>query len=301
MKNSFRHIRGFLEVAKVSSFTRAAHNLHVSQPALTVQVRQLEEDLGIRLLDRDRRQVTLTQAGHDAIKTLQRILDEFDGLVQETRGMADLQRGRLTLAVLPSIAAAWLPPLIGEFRTRYPGISIRVTDVPADRIHVLVRDLQVDLGLGSWNSRDRAIRFQPLREDDMHVFFPSGHPLERSRRPSLSKLVEYPHILTTPESSVRHAVDRALEEEGLDIEVACEVAYVSTAISMVKAGLGVAILPLSSLQAAPCEGLLHRPVGHARLKRRLGLITARRNTLSPGAEAFIAMLLASHIGNTGVQ
>lgn len=295
MKQGFRQIRAFLQAAESGSFTQAASALHVSQPALTVQIRQLEEELGVRLFDRDRRRVTLTPEGRNMLAPLQRILDEFQSAVAQAHDLAGLRRGRLTVAALPSIAAAWLPDLIRDFRAVHPGIEIRVADVPAARLQTLVRDEEADLGLGPWISRDRALRFEALLEDRMHVFFPAGHALAVSRQPTLKGLARYPHIVTSPGTSVREALHRALEDGGLDIEVACEVAYLSTAIGMVRAGLGIAILPLSTLSAASCQGLEHRPVANAHLRRRLGLITAKRKTPSPAARAFIAALLAARI------
>jgi DNA-binding transcriptional LysR family regulator len=293
MKQGFRHIRAFLQAAQSGSFTQAATTLHVSQPALTVQIRQLEEELGVKLFDRDRRRVTLTPAGRNMIVPLQRILDEFQGAVEQAHDLAGLQRGRLTIAALPSIAAAWLPGLIRSFHALHPGIEIRIADVPATRLQALVRDEEADLGLGPWVSRDRALQFQALLEDRMHVFFPAGHPLEVTRRPTLEKLARYPHVLTGQGTSVREVLHRALEAAGLDVEVVCEVAYLSTAIGMVRAGLGVAILPLSTVSAAPCADLEHRPVASTDLNRQLGLITAKRKAPSPAAAAFITALIAA--------
>ncbi len=294
MKQGFRHIRAFLQVAQYGSFTQAAHALHISQPALTVQIRQLEEELGVMLLNRDRRAVTLTQAGRDMLKPLQRILDEFDGAIEQANDLVGLRRGRLTIAALPSIAAASLPGIIGRFRRAYPGIDIRVADVPADRMLSLVREEAADLGLGPWARHDRAIRFRELFTDQMHVFFPEGHPLTQTKQPSLKKLSAYPHVLTAQGTSVRQSIQRALEAANLSIEIACEAAYLSTAISMVKAGLGVSILPMSTLHAAPCDGVLHRPVADPHLRRRLGILTLQRVTDSPAAAAFISMALREY-------
>ncbi|CAM5221198.1 DNA-binding transcriptional LysR family regulator OS=Castellaniella defragrans OX=75697 GN=HNR28_000108 PE=3 SV=1 [Castellaniella defragrans] len=292
MKRGFRQIRAFLEIARQSSFTRSAQALHVSQPALTVQLRQLEDELGVRLFDRDRRGVSLTAAGRSMLGPLQRILDEFDGVVEHGRDLAGLKRGRLTIAALPSIAAAWLPGVIRDFQREYPGIDIRVADVPSDQIQSLVRDEAADLGLGPWVSRDRAVQFRELLVDHMGVFFPPGHALSAARRPTLRMASRYPQILTTPGTSVRQMLHHALEKSGLDVEVACEVAYLSSAISMVRAGLGVSILPLSTLHAAACEGLEYRRIWGSHLSRRLGLITLRRASPSPAAQAFVELLLA---------
>ena len=297
MKQGFRHIRAFLQAAKLKSFTLAAQSLHVSQPALTVQIRQLESELGVKLFDRDRRQVTLTAEGQSMLEPLQRILDEFQGAVEQAQDLAGLRRGRLTVATLPSIAASWLPPMIREFRQAHPEIRIQVADVPATHIQRLVKDEGADLGIGPWHNRDKALLFQEILQDQLYVFFPAGHPLSKTKRPTLENLTLYPHVLMSPGTSVREALNRALEDSGLDIDVACEVAYLSTAIGMVRAGLGVAILPLSTLDAARCDGLEHRLVADGHLRRRLGLITLRRRTPSAAAQAFITELMSRDYDN----
>src|SRR5690625_5230538 len=102
MQRGFRHIRAFLQVAKDGSFTRAAETLHISQPALTVQIKQLEEALGIQLLNRDRRSVTLTHAGNSMLGPLRSIVDQFDDAVEHAHDLVGLRRGSLTIATLPS-------------------------------------------------------------------------------------------------------------------------------------------------------------------------------------------------------
>ncbi|CAM5221667.1 HTH-type transcriptional regulator HdfR [Castellaniella defragrans] len=264
MKRGFRQIRAFLEIARQSSFTRSAQALHVSQPALTVQLRQLKDKLGVRLFDRDRRGVSSTAAGRSMLGPLQRILDKFDGVVEHGRDLAGLKRGRLTIAALPSIAAAWLPGVIRDFREReYPGIDIRVADVPSDQIQSLVRDEAADLGLGPWVSRDRAVQFRELLVDHMGVFFPPGHALSAARRPTLRMASRYPQILTTPGTSVRQMLHHALEKE----RPGCR--------SGVRGGLSV----LGHQHGACGPGRVHPAALHVACRRLRGA----RNTVASGA------------------
>ena len=293
MKHGFRHIRAFLHVAQEGSFTRAAEALHISQPALTVQIKQLEEELGVRLLNRDRRSATLTHAGRSMLPTLRRILDQFDDAIEQAHDLVGLRRGMLTIATLPSIAAASLPEIIGKFRKTYPNIDIRLSDVAADEVINMVRSGDADLGIGPLVSRDRAIEFQHLFSDMMHVFFPAKHPLALGTEPTLEKLTKFPHILMAQQTSVRKSVQHALEAQNLTIDVACEAAYLSTAISMVKAGLGISILPLSVKYAASCDGVHHRPIKGNDLHRNLGFLTLRQAARSPAATAFIKIATSS--------
>jgi len=289
MQRSFRHIRAFLQVVKEGSFTRAAEALHISQPALTVQIKQLEETLGIQLLNRDRRSVTLTHAGHSMLTPLRHILDQFDDAVEHAHDLVGLRRGSLTIATLPSVAAASLPDIIYQFRKTYPNIEIHLSDAAAEEILAMVRNGSADLGIGPLASRDRAIEFQHLLTDRMEVFFPAGHALANGPDPTLAELTEFPHILTAPQTSVRRTIQHALEAQNLTIDVACEAAYLSTAVSMIRAGLGISILPLSVLHAASSEGIYHRPIKDNDLYRRIGFLTLRRSSCSPAAFEFIQM------------
>ncbi|KAF1019323.1 MAG: HTH-type transcriptional regulator CynR [Paracidovorax wautersii] len=126
MRQGLRHIRAFLAVAQLGSFTRAAQALHVSQPALTVQIRQLEDELKVRLFDRDHHRVALTPAGQSLRAPLERVLADFDDAIAMGRDLAGLARGTLTIAALPSIAADWLPELVRQFRAAHPGVDIRI-------------------------------------------------------------------------------------------------------------------------------------------------------------------------------
>src|SRR5262245_45143532 len=128
MIDGFRQVRAFLAVARLRSFVRAAAELHVSQPALTVQVQQLERELGVKLLERNNRNVALTQAGEDMLLPLERLLIDAESIMGRGRDLATLRRGVLTVAAVPTVASALLPPVLREFCAAYPGITVRVRD-----------------------------------------------------------------------------------------------------------------------------------------------------------------------------
>src|SRR5439155_23774703 len=124
MMQCLRHIRGFLAVARLGNFTRASAALHVSQPALTVQIRQLEGALGVSLFDRDRRRVSLAQVGRSLLGSLERVLVDLETVMSTSRDIAAGRRGVVTVAALPSVAAALLPKTIKKFAERHPGVIV---------------------------------------------------------------------------------------------------------------------------------------------------------------------------------
>jgi LysR family transcriptional regulator, carnitine catabolism transcriptional activator len=289
---NFRQLKAFLAIAKLGSFRRAAEALHVSQPALTVQIRELELALAVRLLDRNTRGVALTQAGRQLLPTLERLLGELDAVLHDTRALSERRRGLVTIAALPSISATVLPEAIARFRQTYPGITVKLKDCVAARVVELVKAGDVDFGISSLPRTDPDIRVTPLMNDRLGAVFPAGHPLERRRSVQLKDLQSYPLILMESGSSVRSMVDRALEEVEPPIVPAYEAAYISTALGMVKAGLGITILPSSSIEFEGARGLRSRPIAHAALTRAIGILERSGRTSSPATEAFIESLQA---------
>src|SRR5882672_9078663 len=165
MTAELRHIEAFLAVARCGNFTRAAAELHVSQPALTVQIRQLEAALGVRLFDRNNRTVGLTQPGRELVAPLERVLLDVRSIVEGANDVAAHRRGAVTVASLPSIAAELLPRAIADLSHRHQGIAVRVRDVVAARVLELVKSGEVDFGLGSCERFDRDVSEQPLLAD----------------------------------------------------------------------------------------------------------------------------------------
>jgi len=282
-----RHIAGFLAVARLASFTRAAAALGVSQPALTVQIRQLEDAFGVRLFDRNNRRVALTPAGRELRPALERVLLDFEAAAGYARDLAGQRRGTVTVAALPSIAAGLLPRAIRLLADRHHGITVRVRDVVAGRIIELVKSGEADFGIGSLVRPDPELAVEPMFADRLCAFAPADHRIARRRRVTLRELSAWPLILTSRDSSVRQLVERALEQLRLAPTVAHEATYMTTAIAMVKAGLGVAILPEEALRAQAPGGvrgiLIERPV----IRREICAIRMAGRSHSPAARTLL--------------
>ena len=138
MNFTLRELEAFLGVARFGNFTRAARSLHMSQPALTVRIRHLEDALGVRLLDRTTRSVALTQVGREFLPVVERVLGEIDAVAVNARELAGKRRGLVTVAALPSIASTLLPATVAAFKTSHPGITVRLRDAVAQRVVSLV-------------------------------------------------------------------------------------------------------------------------------------------------------------------
>jgi LysR family transcriptional regulator, carnitine catabolism transcriptional activator len=289
---NLRQLQTFVTIARVGSFTRAARLLHLSQPALTKQVRQLEETLGVRLFDRNTRTVELTRIGKELAPVVTQLLREIEAVVVNTKELAAQSRGVIRVASLPSISSTILPTAVARFKGLYPGISVALKDVIAQRLVAMVKAEEVDFGIGSLNVADPDVRFSFLLTDRMIAVFPPGSALERKKSIGLRDLVGLPLVVMESGSSVRKLVDQAFESIGEFVRPAFEATYMSTAAGMVKAGLGVTILPSSAFEMGELTGLRSRPIKTPALTREIGVIEKKGRSLSPAAESFLKTLSA---------
>ncbi len=289
---NLRHLEAFVSVAAAGNFTRAAELLHISQPALTVQIRQLEEVMGVRLLDRNTRTVRLTKIGQQLAPVVQRILRELETVVAHAHDMAAGVRGTVSIAALPSACSMILPKIIAGYRAGHPGIAISLKDAVAQKVIAMVRNDEVDFGVGSFAEPDPSIQVLPLFTDRMRVVFPLDSPLARKRKIGLKDLVNYPLILMDSQSSVRMLVDRAFSSIGHIPAPAYEATYMSSAVGMAKAGLGVTFLPSSTLEVSELSGLASRVVDYPGLTRNIVAIRKAGRQLAPAAANFLNVLVA---------
>lgn len=287
MNFDVRQLRAIIAVAEHGSFTRAAMALNLSQPALTVQVRALEEALGLRLFDRNTRNVALTRVGRELLPELRRILRELDTLLDETRQLARMAGGMVRIAVLPSFASSLLPDVISGFRALHPEIGFTLRDVIASGVAELTLAEEVDLGITGGPIDDAELELLLSSVDRMHAVFPAGHALDDCTSPTLAAVTRHPLVLMSRATSVRAVVDEAIVAEGLAAEVAAEATYMSTAVGMVRAGMGVAILPETAMEIGALPMLRSALIDDPRLARSISVIKRRGRTLPPASAAFL--------------
>ncbi|SMH62736.1 LysR family transcriptional regulator [Azospirillum agricola] len=293
MDLSLRQIRAFLAVAQTHSFTRAADLLHVAQPTLTVQIRRLEEALDVKLFDRNTRTVNLTRVGRELLPVFQRMVHDLDAVVVDTHEIAAKRRGIVRVAALPTVAAGVLPDAIRSFRERHPGASFVLKDVIAGRVLALVRSEEVDLGVMGGEVKGQDIETLLEASDRLHVVFPKDHPVAGLPRVTIATLADLPLVLMDPATSVREIVDEAFLNAGLIAKPVCEATYMMTAVAMVRAGLGLTILPGSAREIGAEPGLRSRPIDSAGFSRSVRIIRKAGRTLPPLSEAFAEYLRAA--------
>lgn len=290
MNLSTRQLRAFAALAQERNFTRAAAACNLSQPAFSALIRQLEDTVGARLFDRTTRHVELTAEGHEFRTGANRVLEEMEATLAALRERVERRRGRVSIALLPSLAADWLPCVLADFRAAYPGIDTQVADVLSEPCIDLVRSGGADFALAAVRADTPELKADPFCSDDFHLVCRKGHPAARLRDPRPRDLVRWPFIHLSRTSSVRQYIDAATHPQPL--RSVLEVDQLATVAGMVRAGLGISIVPALTLYQFRAPDVVIRPIRWSGLTRRIYLVRRRDRGLSEAARALYEWVLA---------
>ena len=287
---STRQLQAFIALAEQRSFTRAATLCHLSQPAFSALIGQLEDTLGLRLFDRSTRHVAPTAEGQAFEVSARRVLAEFDAALAGVNDQLARRRGRVSIALLPSLAAGWLPQVLQTYRARHPGIEIEVADVLSEPCVERVRSGEADFALAAIRADTPELRAEPFCSDGFHLVCPEGHPLATQAEVKPRDVAAYPFVHMARTSSVRQFLDAAVHP--LQMQTLMEVDQLATAMGMVRAGLGISLMPALTLFHFAQPGLVTRPLAWPGLVRRIYLVRRRDRSLSLAAQSLYDLVVA---------
>lgn len=293
MNVTVRQLKAFLAVADLCHFRRAADRLALSQSAVSMLVSNLEAEVGQRLFDRHNRMVTLTAEGQEFLPQAQRIVEELEAAVAGMHEKASLRRGSVTVAASIVLAATYLPPVVAAFRSRWPAIEVRVRDMPEEEIRPALTGHAVDLAIGTISGDEPEIAATPLFTDRLVAICRSDHRFVGAPSLRWADLAGEPLIALAKENPLRNIVERTLATAAPEATAAFAVRFSTTAISMVAAGLGVAILPENTRQLAPQVHVLAVPLTDPVVSRDVSLLSHRHRALSTAAGAMAAAIRAA--------
>jgi LysR family carnitine catabolism transcriptional activator len=288
MNITLKQVDAFLAVAQTLNFSRAAKLVHLSQPALSANIRRLEEAVGARLFDRDTRTVALSPVGAEFLNIASGLLESVDNGLSRIRGFVSGKRGLIALAVAPSLAASFLPDIIVRFSATYPGIELKLYDVLSDPCIEMVRSGAVDLALTPKVESVHDLLQREVFIDDLVVLCAKGHPITRQKSVDWADIQSNKHIAKKGESSVRQFIDQEYLRQGQVFRPAFEVDNAGTMFGLILAGLGIGIFPKSILGSFNMKGLAYRPFHpSARAHRTICAITSRTRSQGPTLECFV--------------
>lgn len=296
MSITIKHLKTFVAVAQTRSFAEASARVCLSQPAVSISIRNLEEEVGGRLLTRSTRTLALTPEGEEFLPVALRLLSDWEEALGDLHNRFSLKRGKLAVAAMPSFASTELPGVLVPFRQRYPDINITIHDVIAEDVIEMVRNGRVEVGVTFEPGDSEDLDFQTLFTDRFVVAVPTSHPFASKRKIMLRALVNQPFITLQRPSSIRGLIDSTLDQEGITLSVQLETNQLATIGRMVAMGLGISIVPALCIGQMAEMGVVCKPLVTPDIVRRVGVVTRRRYPLSQSAAAFLANLEARFAG-----
>lgn len=290
MNLTTRQLRAFIALVDERNFTRAAAVSHLSQPAFSALIRQLEDVLHLRLFDRSTRHVELTAEGTEFEVAAKRILAEVQAAAIAAGDRVARRRGRVSIALLPSLAADWLPKVLNEFHAKHPAIELQVADVLSEPCIDAVRSGRADFALAATRADTPELRAELFCSDDFHLVCPKRHPLAKLAKIRPRDVAAWPFIHLSRTSSVRQYLDAATHPQALMSVL--EVDQLATVSGMVRAGLGISIVPALTLYQFRSPDLAVLPLRWPGLTRKIYLVRRRDRALSIAAQGLCDWMLA---------
>jgi len=289
MNLTTRQLQAFEALHQHLSFTRAAQQCCLSQPAFSALIQGLEQGLGSQLFERSTRHVELTPAGRDFLPHAQRLLASIDQAVQSLQGAAQLRATRVTVALLPSLAAHWLPSVLTQFAQVHPRISVQVRDALNTPCLESVQHGQADWALCTAPSRHPDLHAAAVAEEAFYLVCPRTHALAQSQAPVTPQALQgVPFIHMAAHTSVRAGVEqwqaRVFQQPLL--QTCMEVEQLATVMGMVRAGLGVSLVPALSLAYFQDPDIAIRRLDGPAPSRTIYWVRHRHQSLGPAAQTF---------------
>ncbi|MGI8730025.1 MAG: LysR family transcriptional regulator [Solirubrobacteraceae bacterium] len=293
---NLRQLRSLVALADERHFTRAAAREHVAQPALSQQIRKLEAEVGLPLVERTTRKVAMTQAGELLVSRARRALAELDAAGAELQSLAGVQAGRLSVGALHTMGPVDLSLLLAIFHERHPAIELTVREQSSEELAGMLREDEIDLAFLSVTERiqSRGLVFRQLISEELVVALPVDHRLAASGRLRLAELRSEQFVSFREGARLRELLVRSARVAGFEPRIALESNETARIRNLVSRGLGVAILPRSDTQStgspvAVCD-LVEPP-----LTRDVTLASRAERRPSPAAEAFLAIALEQYV------
>ena len=296
---TLRHLRAFVIVAQLGSFKLAAERLSRTQPSITLAVQQLEESIGLKLLERTTRKVVPTQEGEKFIPIAARLLRDFDIAISDLTAVAERRTGHVSMAVLPSVATRLLPEVVNRFSQEYPGISVHMADDNSRTVQQSILRNEIDFGIAGGSIKHNDLEYRPLIQDRVELVCHKDHPLAASRSP-----IEWREL--RPYRFLDSGLHDMAPAKDLITEPRYEFSTTTLLFAMIRQNVGVTVLPSLANRAEDAD-IFFRPLIRPVIKRDVFLITRKESSLSAAGEAMVEVLyeslpkIVARLGNENIK
>ncbi len=281
------NLQAFVKIAETGSFSIAAGELFITQPAISKRIKQLESQLGSRLIDRIGKHSQLTQTGKVLLPKARQILQDIDSAKQQISDLEGNPMGALTMATSHHIGLHRLPPVLREFNQRFGAVELDLNFMDSEQACRLIEHNELELAVVTlpFKSSDK-LTFRPIWNDRLVVCCALDHPLGLLESPRLEDLVEHPAVLPSHGTFTRDAIEQALKPVRGQLAINMETNYLETIKMMVSVGLGWSILPESMID----DSLRQIDMDGFHTSRNLGAVLNRQRSLSKAAQAMLELL-----------
>jgi len=258
-----RQLRTFAAIARLGSFTRAAEALHIAQPAVSMAIRKLEEELELTLFSRQDRKVALTAEGEVLLAHARQLLDGLQAAQQEMADLRGLEKGEVRVGIPPMMSSYFFPAIISDFARRYPKLQLAVQGEGAWRIQKLISQGELDMGVIAGAQLPESLEARPFLREEVVACVPSGHPLARRQALSLAEFVEQPLVFYKEGYFLRELIFEKLRQGGRTPKIVFETNLFTLVKSLVKGGMGIStflrmvVADDPELAAVPFDPPLH--------------------------------------------
>ncbi len=285
-----RRLQVFATVARLLSFTKAAEALHMTQPAVTFQIRQLEEHFNTRLFDRTHNRITLTNAGEVVKQYADQIIVLNHEMENEVRTLTGDIQGPLLIGASTTIAEYLIPDTIGSFKAKYPDVRIRLYVNNTNGIIQFVESNEIDIGIVEGPVSNKNLVKEGIRNDELVCICPINHPLSIHKRITADKVLEYPFISREEGSGTRNVLETYLDKHEVDLDhinIIMEFGSPESIKSAVTAGLGVSILSIATLEKELALGHLVAIPLSPPIRRTFSIVYQRQKFRLRAMEKFL--------------
>ncbi len=288
-----KSLKVFCDVVSRRSFSRAADENGISQPGASQLVHQLEEHLGVKLIDRTKRPFVLTPEGEVYYNGCRKIVQRYYALMEEVRTLHEDVAGRVAIASIYSVGLSHMNRFVQEFMTRHPKANVRLQYQHPRRVYELVENDSVDLGIVSYPKSTRNITATPWREERMVLVAAPSHPLAKKSLIDMKDLEGIDLIAFDQDLEIRQEIDRVLTAQNIEVRVAMEFDNTETIKGAVEINSGVSILPEPTVDREVAAGtLIAVPLAGTEFVRPLGIVQRRNKVLAKTATRFLRLLQA---------
>lgn len=287
---TIKQLRAFVAVYQLRGLSAAAADLCVTQSAVSVLIRQMEEQLGVRLFDRTTRSLRPTAAAEDAIEVARRVLRDLDTLGAGLRDLSELRRGRVTVACTPALARILLPNALSTFMRAYPDVHVDVDDCAPDQFFARLLGEHTDFGLGTPDRTGDELQMHRLMSDQLSLICRRDHPMANLRSVRWKELNGLPLVGVRHGYGVRTLIDQSAARAGIHLNVAYEVSLLSTALWMSACGVAPSVMPAAYVGYAQDPTLVARPLVGPKVTRDVYVLVKAGRSLSPAAEQFVRVI-----------